>query len=107
MSKDFSEVGTTLMFAINDVANGYNVPSMPMGQTEDGKTLLAKAVFADKESADKMASFMDKQPGAFEGRFEVVVVELWQPTDIEIYVRQRIREAEKAKGPKLIVPGGL
>lgn len=106
MNKDFSDVGTTLMYTINDLSNGHNVPSMPMGQTEEGKTIMAKAVFADKESADLMASFMDKQSGQ-DGRFEVVIVELWRPTDIEIYVRQRIREAEADKGPKLIVPGGL
>lgn len=96
---------TTLMYAIDDTAAGHNVPSMPMGQTEDGHTILAKAVFADKESAERMAIFMDGQPGAFEGRFEVVMVELWRPTDIEIHVRNRIREAEAAKGPKIILPG--
>lgn len=96
---------TTLMYAIDDTAGGHNVPSMPMGKTKEGEEILAKAVFADKASADLMASFMDGQPGAFAGRFQVVIVELWRPTDIEIYVRQRLREAEAAKGPKLIVPG--
>lgn len=102
---DLSKSETTLMFAINDTADGHNVPSMPMGQTEDGTTLLAKAVFADQTSADKMAEFMNSQPGAGKGRFEVVMVELWRPTDIEILVRERIRQHEANKGPKLILPG--
>lgn len=96
---------TTLMYAIDDTAGGHNVPSMPMGQTEDGHTIVAKAVFADQESALRMAAFMDSQPGSHEGRFAVVTVELWRPTDIEIYVRKRIREAEAEKGPKIILPG--
>lgn len=97
--------GTTLMFAIDDTAAGHNVPSLSLGQTEDGNTLLCKAVFANESSAVQMANHMDKQPGAHPGRFQVVVVEVWRPTDIEIYVRERIREHEKGKGPKLIVPG--
>lgn len=99
--------GTTLMYAIDDTAAGHNVPSMPLGQTEDGNTILAKAVFADEASATLMANHMDKQPGAHPGRFQVQVVEIWRPTDIEILVRERIREAKKGEGPKLIVPGGM
>ena len=98
---------TTLMYAIDDTGAGHNVPSMPMGQTEEGKTILAKAVFADQESADLMASFMDKQANQ-EGRFEVVMVELWRPTDIEIEIRRRVREKVKEENtPKLIIPGGM
>lgn len=96
---------TTLMYAIDDTAGGHNVPSMPMGKTKDGEDIVAKAVFADKQSADLMAQFMDQQPGAFDGRFRVEIVELWRPTDIEIYVRQRLREAKAAEGPKIIVAG--
>ncbi|WBF77892.1 hypothetical protein W70_48 [Escherichia phage W70] len=92
---------TTLVFAIRDNDAGHNIPSMSMGQTEDGKTIVAKAVFADQESADLMASHMNKQPGAHENRFDVVIVELWRPTDIELYVRDRLRQAEKEKGPKI------
>lgn len=99
--------GVTLMYAIDDTANGHNVPSLPLGQTDDGATILAKAVFADEESANLMAGHMDKQPGAHPGRFQVVPVEIWRPTDIEIYVRDRIRESKKGEGPKLIIPGGL
>lgn len=104
---EFTNDGSTLMYAIDDTAGGHNIPSMPLGQTEDGDTILAKAIFANEESASRMAAHMDKQPGAFPGRFEVRVVEMWRPTDIEIYVRERIREAQKGEGPKLIVPGGL
>lgn len=94
------------MFAIDDTSAGHNVPSMPLGQTEDGYTILAKAIFANEDSARLMANHMDKQPGAHIGRFEVVPVEMWKPTDIELYVRERIREDKKNEGPKLIVPGG-
>jgi hypothetical protein len=99
--------GSTLMYAIDDTAAGHNVPSMPMGQTEDGHTIMAKAVFADEESATLMANHMDKQPGAHPGRFQVVPVEVWRPTDIEILIRERIREAKKGEGPKLILPGSM
>lgn len=99
--------GTTFMFAIDDTAAGHNVPSMSLGQTDDGHAITVKAVFADEDSAKLMANHMDKQPGAHPGRFEVVPVEVWRPTDIELYVRERIREHEKGKGPKLLIPGGL
>lgn len=99
--------GTTLMFAIDDTSAGHNVPSLPLGETEDGHTIMAKAVFADEDSAKLMASHMDKQPGAFPGRFNVVAIELWRPTDIEVYVRERIRESKKDEGPKLVLPGSL
>lgn len=99
--------GTTLMFAIDDTAAGHNVPSMPLGTTDAGDTILAKAVFADEPSAQLMATHMDKQPGAFPGRFAVVPVEIWRPTDIEIYVRERLREAKKEEGPKLVLPGSI
>lgn len=99
--------GSTLMFAIDDTAGGHNVPSLPLGQTDDGHTILSKAVFADEDSAKLMANHMDNQPGAHPGRFQVVPVEIWRPTDIEIYVRDRIRESKKAEGPKLILPRGL
>lgn len=99
--------GSTLMYAIDDTAAGHNVPSLPLGQTEDGHAITAKAIFADEESAKLMANHMDKQPGAHPGRFQVQVVEIWRPTDIELYVRERLRDAKKEEGPKLIVPGGI
>ena len=99
--------GTTLMFAIDDTAAGHNVPSMSLGQTDDGHAITVKAVFADEDSAKLMANHMDKQPGAHIGRFQVVPVELWRPTDIEVYVRERIRESKKEEGPKLVLPGSL
>lgn len=95
-----TKAASTFMFAINDLADGHNIPSMPMGQTAEGVQLLAKAVFADEDSATTMAAFMDQKAGQV-GRFEVVLVELWRPTDIEIYVRQRIRESKKDDGPKI------
>lgn len=95
---------TTLMYAIDDTCAGHNVPSVPLGDTEDGKTIVMKAVFADEDSAKRMASHLDSQAGQ-EGRFVPVMVELWRPTDIELLVRKRIREHEESKGPKLIIPG--
>lgn len=97
------EAGTSLVYAVIDTQNGGNVPSMPLGETEDGKGLVAKAVFSDGESADAMAGYLDNKVSA-EGRFKVEIVELWRPTDIEVYARKRIRESEKDKGPKLILP---
>lgn len=99
--------GTTLMYAIDDTSAGHNVPSMSLGQTDDGHPIVVKAVFADEDSAKLMANHMDKQPGAHIGRFQVVAVELWRPTDIEVYVRERIRESKKGEGPKLVLPGSL
>lgn len=99
--------GSTLMYAINDTAGGNNVPSLPLGQTADGDTITAKAVFADELSANLMVKNLEGQPGSHPGRFEVQVVEVWRATDIELYVRERIREHEKGKGPKLIIPGGM
>lgn len=96
--------GTTLMFAIDDTDAGHNVPSMTLGKTESGEDIFAKAVFPDEQSAQMMASFMNSRPGAHPERFQVVAVELWRPTDIEIYVRDRIRDAEDKKGPKLVLP---
>lgn len=95
MSDFLKEAGTTLVYAIRDNDAGHNIPSMSMGQTADGKNIVAKAVFADKESADLMAAHMNTQPGCHENRFEVLIVELWRPTDIELYVRQRLRDKEK------------
>lgn len=94
----------TIVFAINDLFNGHEVPSMSMGTTADGFTLMAKAVFADSESADRMAEHMNSKAG-HDKRFEVVMVELWRPTDIEIYARKRAREINKEqKEVKLILP---
>lgn len=97
------EVGTSLVYTVIDTQNGGNVPSMPLGKTEDGKDLVAKAVFSDEDSAGAMAGYLNNKASA-EGRFKVEIVELWRPTDIEIYARKRIREYEKDKGPKLILP---
>lgn len=101
--KDF---GSSLMYAINDTFDGHNVPSLSLGETADGETLWGKAVFADETSAVRMKDFMNTQAG-HESRFEVVTVEIWRPTDIELHVRDRLRQAEKEKGPKLILPGGM
>lgn len=96
-------IENTIVFAINDTADGHNVPSMSMGQTKDGHTLMAKAVFADQDSAERMADFMNEQSGT-SNRFTVVMVELWRPTDIEVYARKRAREIEKEqKQPKIIL----
>ncbi|QYC52595.1 hypothetical protein [Salmonella phage SSBI34] len=97
---NMKDLGSTLLFAINDTQEGHNVPSLSLGETSEGLTLWAKAVFADEASANEMKAFMNIQSEC-PGRFEVVVVELWRPTDIEKYVRERIRESEKEKGPKI------
>jgi len=97
-------IENTIVFALNDTSDGHNVPSMGMGTTADGFTLMAKAVFANQESADRMAEFMNKQSGCTD-RFAVVMVELWRPTDIELYVRDRLRKAAAEKGPQIILPG--
>ena len=99
--------GTTLMFAIDDKDAGHNIPSLPIGNTGEGKAIMAKAVFADRESAVLMVEHLNTMPGTHPERFEVQVVEVWRPTDIELHVRERIRQHEKEKGPKLILPGGL
>lgn len=99
-------VENTIVYVINDLAAGHTIPSMPMGETAEGTTLVAKAVFANEESANLMAAFMDQQANQA-GRFEVTAVEIWRPTDIEKYVRERIRQHDKEKNaPKLIIPGG-
>lgn len=97
------EAGTSLVYAVIDTQNGGNIPSMPLGKTEGGKELVAKAVFSDKDSTEAMVGYLDNKASA-EGRFKVEIVELWRPTDIEIYVRKRIRESEKEKGQRLILP---
>lgn len=102
MTDLLKDASTTLVFAIRDNDAGHNIPSMSMGQTADGKNIVAKAVFADKTSADLMAEHMNSQLGAHPNRFEVVIVELWRPTDIELYVRQRLRDEAKADAtPKI------
>lgn len=107
MSEDMKRFSSSTMFAINDTFDGHNVPSLSLGETAEGMTLWAKAVFADELSANSLKDFMNKQAG-HESRFEVVMVEIWRPTDIELHVRNRIREAEKKKedanAPKLILP---
>lgn len=100
---NLQDASTTFMYAVNDTHDGLNVPTVPLGEMENGKTILMKAVFVDKDSADAVANHMDKQAN-HPGRFEVVMVELWRPTDIEIYVRNRIRqEKEKENTPKIII----
>lgn len=98
-------IENTIVFALNDTADDHNVPSMSMGQTKDGANIMAKAVFADQESAELMADFMNEKAGQ-SNRFQIVMVELWRPTDIELYARRKARELVKENNtPKLILPG--
>lgn len=103
-TNDGTLVQNTIVFALNDTSNGHDVPSMSMGTTADGFTLMAKAVFADQESAERMADHMNSVSGC-KDRFTIVLVELWRPTDVELYARQRAREINKEqKEVKIILP---
>lgn len=100
-------LNTSLMFVIEDTLQEHSVPDLLLGKTPEGKDLFVKGLFPTQEMADSLAAFMGQQSGD-EGRFKVSMAEIWKPTDLELYVRQRIRDNEASKNtPKLILPSGL